>query len=132
MTGEVDLLGKKPADLQTNISINGNSITGTLKYVSGYTGFNGSVVEEQEGNYLALKFNSEPNDTEITVEIVGGKKGAVELDEDRMFVGRITDKNSQSIKVVCKKDSKVITETYDLKGLILQPNLAARAKENRR
>lgn len=113
------MLGKKPADLQTGIKISDNAITGTLKHVTGYTGFNGSVVEEQSGNFIALQFEATPEDAVTTVEIVGGKKGSVTLDEDMMFVGRITNKDTQSIKVVCKKADKTLTKTYKLSGLTL-------------
>ena len=55
ITGNDDLLGKKAADLQSNIVIDDNAMTisGTLKHVTGYTGFS-SKVEEQSGNYIAL------------------------------------------------------------------------------
>lgn len=96
-----------------------DAITGTLNYVTGYTGFNGSVVEEQSGNYLALKMSPKPADAVTTVEIVGGKKGPVQLDDDLMFVGRIANTN-QKIKVVTKANGKSVTKTYDLTGLTLE------------
>lgn len=112
-------MGKKPSDLQTGLKVSGTEITGTLNYVTGYTGFNGSVVEEQEGNYLALKFDITPAVSETTVEIIGGKKGPVTLDEDKMFVGRITNKDTQSIKVTATSKDKTATKTYKLTGLTL-------------
>ena len=77
-----DLLGKTAADLQENVAISGEGITGTLKLVTDYTGFS-SVVAEQSGNYLALHVTPQPEDAEITVELIGGKKGAVKLDDDK-------------------------------------------------
>ena len=44
-----NVLGKATSDLQDNVVVGANSITGTLKYVTGYTGFS-SKVEEQSGN----------------------------------------------------------------------------------
>lgn len=114
-------MGKKPADLQTGIKIADTAITGTLKYVTGYTGFNASVAEEQSGNYIALKFDVAPSDAITTVEIVGGKKGAVQLDEDMLFVGRITNKDTQKIRVVATKYGLSTTKTYTLTGLTLTP-----------
>lgn len=112
-------MGKKPADLQTGIKISENEITGTLKHVTGYTGFNNSVVEEQSGNYIALKMAVTPTDAVTTVEIVGGSKGAVQLDEDMMFVGRIKNKDTQKIRVISKKGDSSVTKTYGLTGLTL-------------
>lgn len=114
----VDLLGKNSEDLQTGIVIRENAITGTLNYVTGYTGFNESDVEEQSGNYLALKMSPTPADAITTVEIVGGKKDPVQIDDDLMFVGRISS-TSQSIRVVTKANGKRVTKTYSLSGLTL-------------
>ena len=86
--------------------------------MTGYTGFNGVDVEEQSGNYLALKMSPTPSDAITTVEIVGGKNGPVQLDDDLMFVGRISN-TSQSIRVVTKANDKSVTKTYSLSGLTL-------------
>lgn len=116
-------MGKKPSDLQTGIKVTDTAITGTLKYVTGYTGFNESVVEEQSGNYIALKMSVTPADAITTVEIVGGKKGAVQLDPDMLFVGRIADKDAQKIRIVSKKNEITVTKIYDLTGLTLSPKM---------
>lgn len=94
-------------------------ITGTLHYVTGYTEFS-SLAEQQEGNYLALKFDFADGAT-TTVEIVGGTKGPVTLDGDKNWVGLIANKDSQSIKVVAQKDSTRVEKTYSLTGLTLEP-----------
>lgn len=86
--------------------------------MTGYTGFNESDVEEQSGNYLALKMSPTPADAITTVEIVGGKKGPVQLDDDLMFVGRISN-TSQSIRVAVEADGKSVTKTYSLSDLTL-------------
>ena len=114
------MLGKKPADLQTGITISEDSITGTLKHVTNYTGYDNSVVEQQSGNYIALKFDVKPADTITTVEVVGGTKGPVELKEDKTFIGRIANKDKETIKVTCKNNTETLTKTYSLKGLTLQ------------
>lgn len=117
----MDLFGKQPDVLQTGISVEGNSITGTLKYVTDYTGFNDSVVEEQSGNYLAIKVDTVDEVDSITVELVGGTKGPVTLDEDRIHVMRIKDVESQSIKIVATKGEESCSETFDISGLTLEP-----------
>lgn len=67
-----------------------------------------------------MKFDVTPEDAVTTVELVGGKKGPVTLDEDKMFVGRITNKDTQSIKVVTKSGDAVLTKTYGLTGFTLE------------
>lgn len=125
-TAETNLLGKKASDLQTNIAVSGTEITGTLKYVTDYTGFHGSNPVEQEGNYLALHATAEPSGATITVELIGGTsgKGPVKLDPDGIIVLRITNKTSQKVKVTATKDKTVKTITYGLTGLTLTPKTA--------
>ena len=53
--GSENLFGKDVSELQENIKIRDNVVSGTLKYVKGYNDFS-TVEEEQSGNYLALKF----------------------------------------------------------------------------
>lgn len=120
VTGETDLLGKTVTELQTDVVINDTKITGTLHHVTGYTGFNGSQPEEQEGNYLALKFDTVPSETTITVDLVGGTKGPVTLDDDRMIVLRIKNKDSQTVKVTASNKESTLSKTYDLTGLTLE------------
>lgn len=66
-----------------------------------------------------MKFDCDPEADEISVNLVGGTKGPVTLDEDRMHVLRIKDPATQSIEVTAKKDSETTTETFDISGLIL-------------
>lgn len=94
-----------------------------MKYVTGYTGFNGSNPVEQEGNYLALHATAEPSGATITVELIGGTsgKGPVKLDPDGIIVLRITNKDTQKVKVTATKNEAVKTTTYGLSGLTLTP-----------
>ena len=96
-----DLLGKSVTDLQENIEIGDDGITGTLKYVTGYTGFSGSE-ELQSGNFIALHFAPDPAGTvpdSITVELIGGHSGPRPLDSDGICVFRI-ESTSQKIQAV--------------------------------
>ena len=117
-SGEEVLFGKAVDDLQSNIVIGDSEITGTLHYVTGYTDFS-SEPTEQSGNYLALKINTIPNDATTTVEVVGGTKGPVTLDEDKNIVLLIKNKDTQSIKITSTKEEKSVTKTYSLTGLTL-------------
>lgn len=56
-TSTDDVYGKTVSELQNGIQISeSNVISGTLNYVTGYTGFNSTKVEEQSSNYLALDY----------------------------------------------------------------------------
>ena len=94
-------------------------ITGTLKYVTGYTGFSGDP-NEQEGNYLVLHCESDDADS-ITVELVGGVsgRGEVTLDADGLIIVRVSN-NKQKIVVRAYKDGNVQnTHIYSLTKLVL-------------
>ncbi len=116
--GETYVLGKQVSELQEDVTVNDNSITGTLNYVTGFTGFSGNP-ELQEGNFLALKFEH-PDGATTTVEIIGGTSGPVELDSDMNWVGRIAS-NEQSIEVITTltDGTTTITKEYNLTGLVL-------------
>lgn len=115
----VDLFGKTVTDLQENVVVGRNDITGTLKYVTGYTGFS-SKPEEQSGNYLVIRSEvPDAEDATITVEVVGGTKGPVTLDSDGIMVARIANKQ-QKIRVVASLDGyDFYTRTFVLSGLTL-------------
>lgn len=104
--------------MQEGIVIINDAISGTLKHVTGYTEFS-STAEEQTGNYLALKIDGVPEGATTTVEVVGGTKGPVTLDEDMNIVLLIKNKDTQSIKVVSKLGENSQTKTYSLTGLTL-------------
>lgn len=124
MDGETDAYGKTGNDLQTNVNVSRTAVTGTLKYVTGYTGFNSAEAIEQEGNYLALDFSTDMDaeGATVTVELVNGTKGEVQLTypSDMFCVFRITDKNTQNIRVKATKDGATSTRELDLSGLVLQ------------
>ena len=116
---DVDVLGKDAGDLQEDVAIANGAITGTLKYVTGYTGFSGDV-SEQSGNYLAIKV--EANADSITVELINGTLGhPVTLDSDGMIVIRISDTTTQSITVVATKGNVSETHNLSISGLTLTP-----------
>ena len=113
-----DLLGKSASDLQTGIEIGADSITGTLKYVTGYTGFSGDS-SEQSGNYLAFHAEADGSDS-ITIELINGTVGhPVTLDSDGLAIVRITNKATQRLRVVAYKDGNTVVKEYDLSGLTL-------------
>jgi hypothetical protein len=117
--GEAVLFGKTVNELQSDVVVSDDEVTGTLKYVNGYVDFS-SIVSEQSGNYLALKIEAEPAESETVVELVGGTKGPVTLDDDMNIVLLIKNKDTQSIKVTTTHNEESITKTYGLSGLTLE------------
>lgn len=112
-------MGKSVSDLQSGVAVNDTFISGTLKYVTGYTGFS-SDPEEQEGNYLALKFTATEGAT-TSIFLTNGKMTTpVELDDDMNCVVRITDKNKQKFIVKTTKDSFVVEKKFSLTSLKLE------------
>lgn len=118
VTGDVDLLGLTPDDLQDDVEISDGAISGTLKYVSDYTGFS-SDVSEQNGNYLAIKVIA-VEDAIITVELINGTLGhPVTLDSDGMIVLKIADVDTQSIEIVATKGNISEKQSLSISGLTL-------------
>lgn len=112
--GEAVLFGKAVNELQSDMVVADDEVTGTLKYVNGYVDFS-SNTSEQSGNYLALKIEAE-----TVVELVGGTKGPVALDDDMNIVLLIKNKDTQSIKVTTTHNGESITKIYGLSGLTLE------------
>ena len=109
--------------LQSSIAIStssGNPITGTLKAVTGYTGFS-DVVAKQSGNYLALHCAvAGEGNVEYSAQIVGSDSDAVFVEGTSIFVARITS-SSQSLKVTASKAGyETVTKTYTVAGLTLE------------
>lgn len=121
MSDSVDLFGKAASDLQEDIVVGTSAIAGTLKYIADYSSAYGSG--EDSGNYLVLHFGTGSiTGVTLTAELVGGVHGPQTLDEDGICIFRITDKSSQSIKIVASKTGyESVTRTYSLKGLTLTP-----------
>lgn len=119
--GETDVLGKFVEELQSGVTVSGDSISGTLHYVTDYTGFSGDP-EEQSGNYLVLHcdMTEDPNDV-ITVELLHGTLGRpVTLDEDHNIVLKIGDTTQQQVRVVGVHEGESIVKTYSLSNLTLE------------
>lgn len=108
------MFGKTVEDLQENVVVNKNTITGTLKYVDDYTGFS-SNVEEQTGNYLVIHSAVVENvPATITVTVTN----PTVLDSDGISVLRIRDKDSQTVTVVASAEGyKPATKIFTLTGL---------------
>ena len=119
--GSVDLLGKVVGDLEKDMEVRGTDIYGTLKYVTGYTGFSG-LEEEQEGNYLALYYRV-PDMTGVTIKVKGGSGNEVTLDPDGLHILRIKDADSLNKKIVVtasKEGYETVRRAYSVAHLELE------------
>ena len=117
-----DLFGKSVTDLQENAVVRGNKVFGTVKYIADYSAA-GYGDGEDSGNYLVLHC-AVPGEDDVTItsELVGGVHGPVTLDDDGIVITRITNKNTQTIKVTASKDGyESVTKTFRLNGLNLVP-----------
>ena len=113
------ILGKAVSSLQEDVVVHDKFIKGTLKYVTGYTGYS-EEVDQQSGNFLALKFDVSDGAT-TTVQLLGGpNKNPVTLDNEANAVFRIADRNTQRIKVVTTLGDDTITKVYSLAGLSIE------------
>lgn len=111
------------SSIQTGVSISGNQITGTLKYLDGsdpISGYWGA------GNFMVLHFsNIDPKATSVKVGMDPSEgSGLVELlgDPDMNGVFKVTDKDTQVFKVVTSNGTNKpdLVQTFDLSGLTLE------------
>lgn len=116
-TASTTIKGKAVSLLQDGVIVNDNFIQGHLNYVTGYTGYSQDTAL-QSGNFLALKFEATTGAT-TTVELLGGDGGPVTLDTDMNAVIRITNKNTQKVKVVSTLNGDTVTKVYSLTSLVV-------------
>lgn len=108
--------------MQDNIEVEGNKITGTLKFIDG--GLSPSGPLAGDGYFLALKW-SDP-DEDVTSLKVGLQPsegtGLVECidDTDRNGVFKITDKATQELLFVQSFGSNRSVQVFDLNELELE------------
>ena len=112
--------GKSVSDLQSDVVVNDDSIGGTLKYVTGYTGFSGDVAE-QSGNYLALTINATYGATTTVQLLNNGGSGNVVTMSDDYLIARIKNKNAKLI-VTTTINGVSVSKTYSMRLLKLEPS----------
>lgn len=119
--GNTTMFGHKVGNIQTGVSVIGNSITGTLKYVS--TG--ALATDWGAGNFLAVKFAIPAGMTSVKVGLDPSEgTGLVEIinDPDGNGVFKITNKDTQLLVVEATDGRNVRRQEYDLSGLTLLGN----------
>jgi peptidyl-tRNA hydrolase len=113
-----DLWGKQVSDLQENVVVGTDLVSGTLKYISDYSSAWGAG--EDSGNYLVLKAATNITADRITVEVVGGDHGERTLDSDGIAVLRIKN-TAQSVRFKAYLGTDLDVKTFALTGLTLTP-----------
>ena len=115
---------KTPGDFQDDVAVVGGKITGTLAFMEG--GLSPSGPLAGDGYFLALKFDNFAQGltyANVKVGLVPSASGMglLTLDSDKDAVFKITNKNTQILKVV-QEDSAghKNVQIFDLKGLTLE------------
>ncbi len=109
-------------DMQSGVAVNGNKITGTLKFLSG-----SNPITEMwgEGNFLCLQFAADDwsDFTSVKVGLNPSQgSGLVDIvpDPDKNGVFKITNNKTQKFVIEATSNGEVFTFTYDLSGLVCQ------------
>ncbi|MCR5625715.1 MAG: Ig-like domain-containing protein, partial [Lachnospiraceae bacterium] len=114
---DTNLLGKTIGDLQDSIEINKNSISGTLKYVEAYTGFE----EGAKGHFVALHVDG-VNDKTFVINNKGEK---YQVDPSDGIIVLSVNADPTDAKIGLEKtyeDGSVERRVYSISGLLrLQP-----------
>ena len=111
---------KKVSDMQENIIIGTDKITGTLKFIKG--GIAPSGILAGDGYFMALKFSDvDASATSKKVGLVPSEgSGLVELDSDMNAFMKITDIQNQVFEVVITDGTRTGVQKFDLSGLELK------------
>lgn len=112
---------KTPADFQSDVTVTGDKITGTLTFIEGGLAETGPL--SGDGYFLALKW-SDPAEgvTSLKVGLIPSEgTGLVECidDTDRNGVFKITDKNKQKLVLIQSGNGRENVQNFDLSGLVL-------------
>lgn len=110
----------KVKDFQSGISVVGDKIKGTLKFVKGGLAPSGYLAGD--GYFLALKFSDvDATATSKKVGLVPTQgSGLVELDEDMNVFIKIADKDNQIFEVVITDGTRTGIQKFDLSELVMK------------
>ena len=115
--------GKGASDIQSNINVAGGKVTGTLKFIEG--GIAAGTLSG-DGYFLGLKFDNFAsgltyNNVQVGLVNSSTGMGLQTLDADKNAVFKISDKETQKIKIVqTTADGKRNIQYLDLSGLTLE------------
>lgn len=111
------VFGYTVSDLQSDVTISGNRILGSLKNIT--TGSLPAVWGE--GHFLALNFADIPANATVKVGLDPSMgSGLVELDEDHAGVFKITNKSTQKFVMETTVSGKTQRTVLNLSDLVLE------------
>lgn len=110
------VFGYTVSDLQSDVTVSGNRILGTLKYID-----SGSLADVWgEGYFVALNFDDIPQNATVKVGLDPSQgSGLVELDADHAGVFKVTNKSTQKFVMETTVSGKTQRLTYNLSDLVL-------------
>lgn len=109
--------------MQTDVTIEGDKISGTLKYIE--DGLSPSGPLSGSGNFMALHW-SDPEEgvTSLKVGLVPSASGMEPQecidDPDRNGVFKVTDKDTQKLHLIQSDGTNTKKQIFDLSDLVLQ------------
>lgn len=120
-----DFYGKTAGEMVTDAWVGKNgTVTGTFHYVSGYTGFNDAVLEEQEGYYFP--FTLVKSGTTMTFKKNGTEsKDAIPWEANNVF--RITQGDTFEVLV-----DGVHVVTFNFAEAVFEPKTVVKAVSKQR
>ncbi len=113
------LYGKGVDELQSGVTADSDGVLhGTLHYVQGYTEFNPSKKDEQEGNFVAMHIHT-PIPGTVTIQSSTMKDPKELAEDDRDLVWRVADKNA-TLTVKVKGEEETGETVFKASGLTLE------------
>lgn len=109
-----------PGDFQDNVEVEGNVISGSLKFIEG--GLSPSGPLAGDGYFIALKW-SDPDETATSLKVglvpsASGMEPQECIDDpDRNGVFKITDPKNQVLKIISSNDDHKTTQIFKLTGI---------------
>lgn len=114
------LLGKSLSDIQTDVEIENGKVTGTAKYISGWTAFSGDPAL-QSGHFLALHADV-PDVAGVTYK--AKLTNEVTLDNDQIVIFFLDGREGKPFIFTASKDGfSSAVRTLDWSGLTLAPEV---------
>ena len=103
--------------MQTGITITGNAITGTLKYLS-----SGAIAQDWgAGHFICLKVSDADPSKSVKIGLnPSAGTGLLQIDNDKNGVFKVTDKDTQRFAVLQNESGNTLLQQFDLSGLTLE------------
>lgn len=103
--------------MQTGITVSGNAITGTLKYLS-----SGAIAKDWgPGYFIVLKVPDADPTKSVKIGLnPSAGTGLLQIDNDKNGVFKVSDKDHQRFAVLQNENGNTLLQQFDLSGLTLE------------